>query len=61
MATDREIKLLQHDRLFDLMEVSVAKSEEDMRKILKRQVARAEAAMTKEEIAVVKEKIESTK
>ena len=59
MANDKEIKLMQSDRLFDLYELSYAKSENEMRDILNRQTARAEASMSKEDIALVREKVSS--
>ena len=57
MATDRELKVFQHDKLFDLLELAQAKSEKELREILNRQIAKTESAMTKEEVASVRERV----
>ena len=59
MATEREIKEKQHERLFDIYELEEAKTEVEMRTILRRQKAKAQAVMTKEEIALVREEIKN--
>ncbi|MCL2617395.1 MAG: hypothetical protein FWD96_07100, partial [Defluviitaleaceae bacterium] len=56
---EKEITIIQHDRLFDLLELDQANSEKELRDILSRQIARAEASMSKEEIALVRERVAS--
>jgi len=56
MATERETKEKQHERLFDLLELKTAKTSAQRDEILDRQIAKAESVMTQEEIAFVREK-----
>ena len=56
MPSEREIKEKQHERLFDLLELKSAPNEEQRMEVLNRQIAKAEAVMTNEEIAFVREK-----
>jgi hypothetical protein len=55
-SNEREQRTLQEDRLFDLLEAHAAEGHE-RKKILERQIARAESGMTVEEIAHVKERV----
>ena len=58
MATERELKTIQENRLFDLLEAYQA-DDADVKIILEKQIARAQSGMTQEEIAMVKERVAS--
>ena len=58
MATERELKTMQENRLFDLLIVYHANEKERMA-LLEMQIAREQSGMTKEEIASVKERVAS--
>ena len=53
MANEREIKVAQADRLYDLLEALDA-SETEREKVLVRQMSKIEAGMTIEEVGYVK-------
>ena len=53
MASDKEIKEKLSAILFDQMELANAKTEDELRKVLKRQMNRTKAKMSKEDIAAV--------
>jgi len=56
MATERELRTIQEDRLFDLLMLMSANDAKRF-ELLKNQIARAESGMTVEEIAHVKERV----
>jgi len=56
MPTEREMKTIQQDKLYDLM--MLAKAEASKRnEMLKNQIIRAENGMTEDEIAHVRERV----
>ena len=57
--TTLEVKANHKERLFDLMEMYTADNDEDRKKILNRQLARARSVMTTDEIAEVEKQIEA--
>ncbi|MCL1996736.1 MAG: hypothetical protein FWG63_11065 [Defluviitaleaceae bacterium] len=61
MASEIELVVLQKEKLFDLLEIEAAKTEEERLKILQRQIMKAETAMKKEDVALVRENIEAMK
>ena len=61
MATERELKIQQEEKLFDLLKLVEASSEEEMRMIAADLYARAQSGMTVEEIAAVKERLAISK
>ena len=61
MATDRELRAYQQDKFFDLLELEQAASEQELKEILRRQLAKAEAMLTKEEAALVREQAQKAR
>ena len=59
MSTDKEIREKQNAILFDLIELNCAKTEDELRRILKRQMSRTKATMSKEDIAAVEKEAQS--
>ena len=60
MATEREIKTVYCDNFFDLLELYHAMPDDtpkEFRKILRRQLEKAEARLTKEEAAAIRERV----
>lgn len=58
MATERELKTIQEERLYDILKAISAKTHEERLVILEDQFERAQSGMTKEEISFVKERVE---
>ena len=56
MASERELKTLQENALFDLLYLNDASESERVR-TLKKLIARAQSGMTAEEISNVKERV----
>ena len=52
---DRKLRAYQQDKFFDLLELAQAETEQEMKGILQRQLAKAESMLTKEEAALVRE------
>ena len=61
MSTDRDILAYQQDKLFDLLELAQAETEQELQGILQRQLAKAEAMLSKEEAAFVREQAAKVK
>ena len=56
MATERELKTNQEDKLFDILLLK-ASSDEEKRRLLDMMEEKAKSGMTKEEIAEVRERV----
>ena len=56
MATERELKTIQEDRLFDILLLKAA-NDEEKQNLLDMMEERAKSGMTKEEIADVRERV----
>ena len=58
MATERELKTFQEEKLFDILQLMKTKNEHKKEELLVSMFVRAQSGMTKEEIAEVEKRVD---